>query len=157
MRIDMEFQGLHELIKAFERAANDNEMRETNVNIVKKSQPIVKKIMSEEIPKSKDISISGRCFGRRSKVSAHAADSVPIGNVKTKGISASVEVGWNLNDTSEYFYMKFINWGASSKLRWGTLTHPPVNFVEKAAKRADRELQSIAEQEYQTFLNSTLK
>ena len=110
MKIEMEFQGLQELVRAFEKAASDEEIKETNRRIVEKGEPIVKRIMSGKIPKSADISKSGRGFGSKSSVSAHAADSVPIGQVKVKNTGATAEVGWDKSDRSEHFYVKFINW-----------------------------------------------
>lgn len=42
MKIEMEFQGLAELVKAFEKAASDDEIKATNRKIVEKSEPVVK-------------------------------------------------------------------------------------------------------------------
>ena len=149
MKIEMEFQGLQELVKAFEKAASDEEIKETNRRIVEKGEPIVKRIMSGKIPKSADISKSGRGFGSKSSVSAHAADSVPIGQVKVKNTGATAEVGWDKSDRSEHFYVKFIN--------WGTIYQPPREFIYATGRDADAELQKIAEQEYQTFLDNTVR
>lgn len=55
MKVEMEFQGLQELLKAFEDAASDAEIAEVNRKIVEKGEPVVKKIMSGKIPKSADI------------------------------------------------------------------------------------------------------
>lgn len=145
----MEFQGLQELVRAFEKAASDEEIKETNRRIVEKGEPIVKRIMSGKIPKSADISKSGRGFGSKSSVSAHAADSVPIGQVKVKNTGATAEVGWDKSDRSEHFYVKFIN--------WGTIYQPPREFIYATGRDADAELQKIAEQEYQTFLDNTVR
>lgn len=145
----MEFQGLQELVRAFEKAASDEEIKETNRRIVEKGEPIVKRIMSGKIPKSADISKSGRGFGSKSSVSAHAADSVPIGQVKIKNTGATAEVGWDKSDRSEHFYVKFIN--------WGTIYQPPREFIYATGRDADAELQKIAEQEYQTFLDNTVR
>lgn len=145
----MEFQGLQELLKAFEDAASDAEIAEVNRKIVEKSEPVVKKIMSGKIPKSADIKKSGRGFGTKSSVSTHAADSVPMGKPKVKGAGVSAEVGWDKSDNSEHFYVKFIN--------WGTIYQPPREFIYATGRDADSELQKIAEQEYQTFLDNTIK
>ena len=148
MKIEMEFQGLAELVKAFEKAASDDEIKATNRKIVEKSEPVVKRIMSGKVPKSADISKSGRGFGSKSSVSSHAADSVPIGKVKVKDTGASAEVGWEKSDRSEHFYVKFIN--------WGTIYQPPREFIFATGREADDELQKIAEQEYQSFLDNTV-
>jgi len=145
----MEFQGLQELVRAFEKAASDEEIKATNQRIVEKGEPVVKRIMSGKMPKSADISKSGRGFGSKSSVSSHAADSVPIGQVKMKDTGASAEVGWDKSDKSEHFYVKFIN--------WGTIYQPPREFIYATGREADAELQKIAEQEYQLFLDNTVR
>lgn len=149
MKVEMEFQGLQELLKAFEDAASDAEVAEVNRKIVEKGEPVVKKNMSGKIPKSADIKKSGRGFGTKSSVSTHAADSVPMGKPKVKGAGVSAEVGWDKSDNSEHFYVKFIN--------WGTIYQPPREFIYETGRDADSELQKIAEQEYQAFLDNTLK
>ena len=148
MKIEMEFDGLEELVKAFEKAASDDEIKATNRKIVEKSEPVVKRIMSGKIPKSADISKSGRGFGSKGHPSAHAADSVPIGKVKVKDTGASAEVGWDKGTKAEHFYVKFIN--------WGTIYQPPREFIFATGREADDELQKIAEQEYQSFLDNTV-
>ena len=148
MKIEMKFQGLAELVKAFEKAASDDEIRTVNKKIVEKSEPVVKRIMSGKVPRSTDISKSGRGFGTASNVLTHAADSVPVGKTKIKDNTASAEVGWDKSDKSEHFYVKFIN--------WGTIYQPPREFIYATGREADGELQKIAEQEYQAFLNRTV-
>lgn len=149
MKVEMEFKGLEELVKAFEAAASDEDIKATNKKIVEKSGPVVKRIMSGKIPKSGDISKSGRAFGTKSSVSAHAADSVPVGAVKVKDTGATAEVGWNKGTKAEHFYVKFIN--------WGTIYQPPREFIYATGREADGELQKIAEQEYQAYLDNTIK
>lgn len=149
MKIEMEFQGLQELMKAFEAAASDEDIKEVNKKIVERGQPVVKQIMSRKIPKSADIKLSGRGFGSKSSVTAHAADSVPVGKVSVKDSGASADVGWDKTDNSEHFYVKFIN--------WGTIYRPPQEFIFATGREADTELQKIAEEEYQSYLDNTLK
>lgn len=60
MKVEMEFKGLEELVKAFEAAASDEEIKEVNKTIAEKAEPVVQKIMSGKMPKSADISKSGR-------------------------------------------------------------------------------------------------
>ena len=130
MKVEMEFQGLQELLKAFEDAASDAEIAEVNRKIVEKGEPVVKKIMSGKIPKSADIKKSGRGFGTKSSVSTHAADSVPMGKPKVKGAGVSAEVGWDKSDNSEHFYVKFIN--------WGTIYQPPREFIYATGRSEER-------------------
>lgn len=151
MKIEMEFQGLKELMKAFEDAASDEDIKEVNKTIAEKGEPVVQKIMSRKMPKSADISKSGRGFGSKSSVSAHAADEIPMGNVKVKGTGATADVGWekNTQDEGGHFYVRFIN--------WGTIYRPPQEFIYATGREADAELQKIAEQEYQSYIDNTLK
>jgi HK97 gp10 family phage protein len=149
MEINMEFKGLQELLKAFENAASDDDVKRINKEIVEESEPVVKRIMSGKVPKSADISKSGRGFGTKSTVTAHAADSVPVGIVKIKDTGASAEVGWDKSDNSDHFYVKFIN--------WGTVYRPPHEFIFVTGREADAELQKIAEKKYQSYLDNTIK
>ena len=148
MKIDIEFKGLEELVKAFESAASDEDIAQVNKTIAEKGEPVVQRIMSGKIPKSKDIKKSGRGFGSKSSVSAHAADEIPIGKVKVNGTGATADVGWEKSDNSEHFYVKFIN--------WGTIYQPPQEFIYATGREADAELQKIAEQEYQAYLDRTV-
>ena len=149
MKIEMEFEGLTELLKAFEAAASDEDVKTVNEKIVKAGQPVIKRIMSGKIPRSADIKKSGRGFGTKSAVTAHAADSVPIGKVSVKDAGATADVGWDKSDNSTHFYVKFIN--------WGTIYQPPREFIYETGRVADAELQKIAEKEYQAYLDNTIK
>ena len=106
--------------------------------------------MSAKIQKSKEIKKSGRGFGSKSSVSAHAADEIPIGKVKVNGTGATADVGWekNTQDEGGHFYVRFIN--------WGTIYRPPQEFIYATGREADAELQKIAEQEYQAYLDRTV-
>lgn len=158
MNIQIQFEGLEELLKAFERAASDGEIREVNRKIVDKVKPEAKNVMARKIPRSNDLLLSGRWFGVKSHVSAHAADSVPVEATKNRGTSASAEVGWTLKDHSDYFYMKFKNWGAQATTKPGRspIVHEGMHFVEDTAEYAEEKLRRTAEQEYQAFLNDTI-
>ena len=149
MKIEMEFQGLKELMKAFEDAASDEDIKEVNQKIVTQGEPVVKNIMSGKIPKSADIKLSGRGFGTKSSIKSHASDEIPLGKVKVNDTRATAEVGWEKSDKSEHFYVKFIN--------WGTIYQPPREFIYATKKEADSKLQRIAEREYQAFLDNTIK
>ena len=62
-----------------------------------------------------------------------------------KDTGATAGVGWEKSDN----YVKFIN--------WGTIYQPPREFIYATGRKADAELQKIAEQEYQSYLDNTLK
>ena len=134
--------------KTFE--ASDEDIAQVNKTIAEKGEPVVQRIMSGKIPKSKDIKKSGRGFGSKSSVSAHAADEIPIGKVKVNGTGATADVGWekNTQDEGGHFYVRFIN--------WGTIYRPPQEFIYATGREADAELQKIAEQEYQAYLDRTV-
>lgn len=148
MRIEMEFQGLDELVKALEKCATEKEIQGLNKSIVEKAQPIIQKEMSGRVPKSEKQELSGRGFGSKSHPSGHAADAVPVEKVRVSGTRAEADVGWSKSDNSEHFYVKFIN--------WGTVDRPPQEFIYKAGRAAEGQIQSIAEQEYQNFLDKTV-
>lgn len=150
MQVEMEFKGLEELVKAFERAATDSEIAAVNKKIAETAEPVVQRIMSGKMPKSANITKSGRGFGSKSSVSAHAADEIPMGKVKVKGTGATADVGWekNTQDEGGHFYVRFIN--------WGTIYRPPQEFIYATGREADGELQKIAEKEYQAFLDRTV-
>lgn len=69
-----------------------------------------------------------------------------MGAVKMKDTGATADVGWEKSDNSEHFYVKFIN--------WGTIYQPPQEFIYATGREADAELQKIAEQEYQSYLDN---
>lgn len=148
MRIEMEFQGMDELVKALEKCATDTEIRNLNKNIVTKAQPIIENEMANAMPKSSKQELSGRGFGTKSHPSGHASGAIPLTKVKTSGTRAEADVGWTKADNSEYFYVKFIN--------WGTVYRPPQEFIYKAGRATEGQIQDIAEREYQDFLDRTV-
>lgn len=148
MRIDIDTSDLEKMLAEIEKAASETEIFKTNQKIIEKAEPEVKMIMSRKIPKSKDISQSGRGFGRKSSVSQHAADSIPISRVRKRGTGAEADVGWSKADNSEHFYVKFIN--------WGTIYRPPQEFIFETAREADKEIERIAEREYKALLKRTV-
>lgn len=146
MRIEMEFTGLAELVKAIETAASDSEIAEANEKIVKRVQGSIQRAMHIRIPKSSDTNRSGR---GNSTVSSHAADAIPLGKVKLKETRAEADIGWTKADNSEHFYVKFIN--------WGTVKTPPREFIYAAGRDTESEIQDIAEQEYQALLDRIVR
>ncbi len=148
MEISLEFGGLKKIAQAFDKLANDVERLEVDKKIVKQCGRVAKPAMQREIPRSKDNSKSGRKLkggGSSRPKHGHAADNVPVSNVKTKNESPYVDVGWKLSDNSEYFYMKFIN--------WGTAKITPTPFIERTISKCDPEWEKIAEREYQNFIS----
>ena len=102
--------------------------------------------MARRIPRAADHKKSGSAWSKPS--GGPAADNVPQENPKKSGDGYAAKVGWTLDDNSEYFYMKFVN--------WGTLKMPPRDFVEPTAQAVEPQLQKIAEEEYQAELDKRL-
>lgn len=135
------FQGLTELLKACEDCASDAELADRNRRIVDKAKPIVKEAMQRKIPVSPDNGKSGRAGCRPD---GHARPNVPVGKTKVSGAVAAAEVGWQLSDNSEYFYMKFVN--------WGTIRQKPKEFIRAAIQETERPVTEIARKEYEAML-----
>ena len=95
-------------------------------------------------------------IGALAKLSqSQTTDSLSVRNnpvayekVKVSGTRAEADVGWTKADNSEHFYVKFIN--------WGTVKRPPQEFIYKAGRAVEGQIQSIAESEYQDYLNKTV-
>ena len=147
--MSLQFDGLKDLEDAVKKLANDTERLEVDKRIVKACGQYAQPVMKGEIPRSKDHSKSGRKLkggGSSRPTHGHAADNVPLSAVKISGGMPYVEVGWDLSDNSEYFYMKFIN--------WGTTKITPTPFVEKTISKCDPGWEQIAEREYQQFISA---
>lgn len=141
MKISLDFSGLEETLKALEECATETEQKAANKRIVERSTPIVKEAMQKHIPVSADNSKSGKAGYRPG---GHAKKNVPIGKISTRGAQAWAEVGWQLGDSSEYFYMKFVE--------WGTWKMPPRDFVEVAIRETENRIAEIAKEEYDALL-----
>ncbi len=144
-KIGITFTGLDELMKACEECASEAELAKTNRKIVEKSTEIVKSAMQKRIPVSADNAKSGR---EGSRPGGHARPNVPVSGIKISGTEASAEVGWKLSDTSEYFYMKFVN--------WGTTKMPPREFVKSAIDEVEGEITEIARAKYEELLKAKI-
>lgn len=148
----MKFEGFDELMAAFNAAASDSEIEKVDIRIIDQAKQFVYRVMQQKIPVSSDNSLSGRGLkggGTSRPKSGHAKSNIPISKTKKTKSGAYADVGWKLEDNSEYFYMKFIN--------WGTLYMPPRDFTYSTRNEAEAELTRIAESEYQRFLNERLK
>lgn len=148
---DLKFEGFDELLKAMESCASEEQRIAVDKKILNQAKDIVHSTMQSMINRSKDNSKSGRSLkggGSSRPTHGHAADNIPISSIKVRGTYVYCDIGWSLSDTSEYFYMKFIN--------WGTFKIMPTNFVEKTKDKIEPQLRVIAEKEYQDFVNRKL-
>ena len=150
MKVEMEFKGLEELVKAFEESASDEEIKEVNRTIAEKAEPVVQRIMSGKMPKSADISKSGRGFVNVSQCRHMQRMKYRWEKSKQKERERQQMSGGKRTHKTRAvtFYVRFIN--------WGTIYRPPQEFIFATGREADGELQKIAEQEYQSFLDNTV-
>mgnify|MGYP004515938937 FL=1 len=144
--MDFEFVGLNELIQKMEECADLSQQIAVDTKIINQAKSIVHETMKSMINRSKDHSKSGKKSSRPKH--GHAADNIPISAIKSNGTYVYCDVGWHLSDNSEYFYMKFIN--------WGTFRIMPADFTGKTKNKIESQLASIAQKEYQSFLNQKL-
>ena len=145
MKITLDFSGLKEQLKALEEVASEKEMKAANKRVVERSTPIVKEAMQKHIPVSGDNSKSGK---EGYRPGGHAKENVPISKISTRGTQAWAEVGWDLGDASEYFYMKFVE--------WGTWKMPLRDFIEVAIRETEAQIVEIAREEYEALLKKKL-
>lgn len=141
MKFNLDFSGLKEQLKTLKTVASDKEMKAANKRIVERSTPIVKEAMQKHIPVSADNSKSGK---EGYRPGGHAKANVPISRISTSGTQAWAEVGWTLGDSSEYFYMKFVE--------WGTWKMAPRDFIEVAIRETEAKIVEIAKDEYEQLL-----
>ena len=103
MSIEMEFEGLDELIKTVELLASEAEVDTANKKILKECGDLAYQTVKPLIHKSKDNSKSGR---KGSRPQGHASDNVPSPKFRTKKGEKYIVVGWEKSDKSPYYYMK---------------------------------------------------
>lgn len=145
MKFSLDFSGLTEQLKALEEVASEKEMKAANKRVVERSTPFVKEAMQKHIPVSGDNSKSGK---EGYRPGGHAKENVPISKISTRGTQAWAEVGWDLGDASEYFYMKFVE--------WGTWKMPPRDFIEVTIRETEAKIVEIAKDEYEALLKKKL-
>lgn len=147
MGVDLIFEGMDELIGKFNEMATESDIEKMDRRILERAKSIVQEVMKRNIPVSDDNAKSGRGLkggGSSRPKHGHARDNVPVSKVKKKSGSLYAEIGWTLQDDSEYFYMKFVN--------WGTLYQPPRDFTGAAERSAASEIAKVAEEELQSYV-----
>lgn len=112
MSIEMEFEGLDNLIKTVESLASEADIDNTNKKILKECGDLAYQTVKPLIHKSKDNSKSGR---KGSRPNGHASDNVPTPKFRTKHGEKYIIIGWEKSDNSEYWYMKIEEWGSSQR------------------------------------------
>lgn len=143
--ITMKLQGFEELQKSFEAMASDAEAAEVEKKIVRRCRDIAAEKMRGKVPKSRDNSKSGK---KGYRPAGHAADNVPVSGIRSRGGSPSATVGWEKADNSQFFYVKFVEWG-TSKMQ-------PRDFIYSTIQECWGTFDTIAENEIQNFVDTKL-
>ena len=143
--ITMELQGFEELQKSFEAMASGAEAAEVEKKIVRRCRDIAAEKMRGKVPKSRDNSKSGK---KGYRPAGRAADNVPVSGIRSRGGSPSATVGWEKADNSQFFYVKFVEWG-TSKMQ-------PRDFIYSTIQECWGTFDTIAESEIQNFVDTKL-
>lgn len=143
--ITMDFEGLEELQKQFETLADDKETVAVEKKIVTRCRDHAAERMKGKVPRSGNNAKSGK---KGYRPSGHAADNVPVSNVRMSGGSPTATVGWEKADNSEYFYIKFVE--------WGTYRMQPRDFIYSTINECWAAFDGIAENEIQAFVDEKL-
>ena len=149
----MDFSTFEDTYKELEKFVDEPSLEKINRKVIKQAIEIghaetVKLIKSRAY--SSDNSKSGR---KGARPSGHAGDNVPKKVTKTKDYGVSGIVGWDRSDRTEYFYMKFQEFGTSSEPPHQTAK----NFIKDATKNSQDEMQAIMSREYEKALSEVLE
>lgn len=145
--ITMRFEGLEETYREIQKLSTEAELKELNKKIVKKAGEIAQEEAKGQI-KKKAYSENPMKSGRKgSRTGQHAADNIPKKAATQSGNYGEL-IGWDRDDTSPFFYMKFHE--------WGTTMHKPKRFMLDAARPTYAALKEIAEEEYEKVLKEKL-
>lgn len=140
MSVRIDVSGLDELIKQAESLATPREIEQADRKALKRCGDMVKNGVSKAMPRSKDVSRSGRKGSRTFK---HSADNIPMKLTKKNG-KLVMTVGWGKEDTSSYFYVKFIEFGTSRM--------PPVAPFKRTFIKQKKEWEKIFYEEYEKLI-----
>lgn len=138
--IKVEVAGLDELIRECEKVATPLEMEEVNKRALKRCGELVGSGLNSAMPRSKDVTKSGR---KGSRTYLHSADNVPM-SIKKQNGQLVLYAGWSKGDISPYYYTKFIEFG-SSKM-------PPLAPFKKTFIKQRKEWDAIFLEEYEKLI-----
>lgn len=133
--MDIEITGIKELEASFTEL--ESKVIAANTEALLQSANVVKSKAQELAPKANDHSKSGpQHKGQARKTPPdHIADSIPISKIKNVKGNSQIDVGWKLNDNSQYVYAKWVEWGTSKM--------PPRPFLQEALDDSEGEILSI--------------
>lgn len=146
MSIEMEFEGLDELIKTAESLATEEQVEGTNKKILKQCGDLAYDTAKKLVHRSKDNSKSGPQHKGSPRLvpPGHAQDNIPKPKIKKKKNTVYVIVGWEKTDNSPYFYMKMEEWGTSQR--------PPHHAFGLVNEMLGAHYDRIAEIEYEKLI-----
>ena len=139
--MQIKLEGMEELINKIKEVTTGREFEECNKNIIKKTQELAKNKMKSKVPQSLDNSMSGK---KGYRPGGHSKDNIPISKIKNKKGYFYGTVGWETDDTSEYFYVKFVN--------YGTTKMKPKPFIQQTYQEIEKPMDEIAINEYENML-----
>lgn len=142
---EIEFEGLDELIKTFDKLSTEEENEDVQKAMLKECGDLAKRTVIPLIHRSEDNSKSGR---KGSRPPGHAADNIPNPKIKKKKSGLQCIVGWEKTDTSPFFYMKMEEWGSSKR--------PPHHAFGKVNKILKDKYDKIALKKYDEFVRKKL-
>lgn len=144
--IDLDFEGLDNLIKQVEKISTDAEIKKTTKKVLKECGDLAFETVKPMVHKSKDHSKSGPQHKGSPRLvpPGHARDNIPKPRIKSKNGNMYVVVGWEKSDNEDYFYMKFEEWGTSKR--------PPHTTFGKVNKMLRNEYEEIALKEFNEML-----
>lgn len=151
MDLRIDFKEIEQLENKFKKLASLAEIEMVDRKILTQCRDLTKQKMEPKIPIASNHNKSGRkSKGQPRQVprKGHAKDNIPAKIRKVNG-NLCAEVGWQLSDNEDYFYVKFLNWG-TTKMK-GT------DFIDKTKRECENSYVTYAEKEYQGFLNRYLR
>lgn len=144
--IDMEFNGLDELLSSISRITDENEIKKVNKQALKDCSNLAKGVLQGTLLRSSDPRKSGRKGSRTGK---HSADNIPV-TFKTKNGVQCVYVGWEKDDTSPYYYTKMVD-------EWGSSKHRPLFIFKKTFIKQRKKYDEIFKEYYEQLLEQLLE
>lgn len=113
--MEMEFEGLDDLIKEFEELATEDELEVIDRRILDECGNLAQNTVKKEMAYSKNHSKSGiqHKNTNRQTPSGHARDNVPVGKIRKRKGRLEKVVGWEKNKGGDYEYYNFKEFGTS--------------------------------------------
>ncbi len=151
MDIQIDFKEIKQLEEKFKKLASLAEVDIVDRKFLTQCRDITQQRMKPKIPVASNHNKSGRkTKGQPRQVprNGHAKENIPA-KIRKNGGNLCAEVGWQVSDNEEYFYVKFLN--------WGTTRMEGTDFIDKTKSECEGSYLQYAEKEYQSFLDRYLR